>query len=162
MMRLSQTVSSVSRLSSCGTTPSRARMCGPRWRTSSPKTVSEPSDGGETHPIIRIVDDLPAPFGPRKPKASPSPTWKSMPATATRSSKRLVSPRASTKAATRPTLPMRPDYCRRITAPRSLPAFELGLPRAVLDEALHALGPVLGSEERRELLTLDLQAGLQV
>ena len=32
---------------------------------------SVPSDGGETHPIIRIVDVFPAPFGPRKPKASP-------------------------------------------------------------------------------------------
>ena len=27
--------------------------------------------GGETQPIIRIVDDLPAPFGPRNPNASP-------------------------------------------------------------------------------------------
>ena len=32
---------------------------------------SVPPDGGETQPIIRIVDVLPAPFGPRKPKASP-------------------------------------------------------------------------------------------
>ena len=34
---------------------------------------SVPPDGGETQPIIRIVDVLPAPFGPRKPKASPRP-----------------------------------------------------------------------------------------
>ena len=26
---------------------------------------------GETQPIIRIVEDLPAPFGPRNPNASP-------------------------------------------------------------------------------------------
>ena len=38
---------------------------------SSPKISSEPLERGETHPIIRIVEDLPAPFGPRKPNASP-------------------------------------------------------------------------------------------
>ena len=36
-----------------------------------PRTVSVPSVIGETQPIIRIVEVLPAPFGPRKPKASP-------------------------------------------------------------------------------------------
>jgi hypothetical protein len=31
-----------------------------------PRMVSSPLVGGETQPIIRIVEDLPAPFGPRK------------------------------------------------------------------------------------------------
>ena len=32
---------------------------------------SVPAVGGETQPIMRIVELLPAPFGPRKPNASP-------------------------------------------------------------------------------------------
>ena len=32
---------------------------------------SSPPLGGETQPIIRMVEDLPAPLGPRKPNASP-------------------------------------------------------------------------------------------
>ncbi len=47
-----------------------------------PSTRSVPAVGGETHAIIRIVDDLPAPFGPRKPKDSPRRRAKSMPSTA--------------------------------------------------------------------------------
>ena len=34
-------------------------------------TLSSPSVTGEEQAIIRIVDVLPAPFGPRKPNASP-------------------------------------------------------------------------------------------
>ena len=49
---------------------------------------SVPPDGGETQPIIRIVDVLPAPFGPRKPNASPRSTSKSTPSTATSSPNR--------------------------------------------------------------------------
>src|SRR5690349_8692631 len=56
--------------------------------------VSSPAVTGETQPIIRIVDDLPAPLGPRKPNASPRRTSTSMPSTATKSPKVLVSPRA--------------------------------------------------------------------
>ena len=37
---------------------------------------------GATQPIIRIVELLPAPFGPRNPNASPRSTSKSMPSTA--------------------------------------------------------------------------------
>ena len=40
---------------------------------------------------MRIVDDLPAPFGPRKPNASPGATSKSISSTATKSPNRLVS-----------------------------------------------------------------------
>ena len=36
-----------------------------------PITVSVPFVIGETQPIIRIVEVLPAPFGPRKPNDSP-------------------------------------------------------------------------------------------
>src|SRR5207245_663866 len=60
MAMLSHTVSSVSRLSSCGTTPRRARMDGPWAAGSMPSTVSSPSDTGETQPIMRMVEVLPA------------------------------------------------------------------------------------------------------
>ena len=40
--------------------------------------MSDPSVGGDTQPIIRIVDVLPAPFGPSRPNASPGATSKSM------------------------------------------------------------------------------------
>ena len=49
---------------------------------------------GETQPIIRIVEVLPAPLGPRKPNDSPRATSKSMASTAVKSPNRLVSPRA--------------------------------------------------------------------
>ena len=53
-----------------------------------------PSVAGETQPIIRIVELLPAPLGPRKPKATPRSTSKSMPSTAVKSPNRFVRPRA--------------------------------------------------------------------
>src|SRR5690349_15465067 len=55
---------------------------------------SVPPDIGETQPIIRIVDVLPAPFGPRNPNDSPGATSKSMASTAMRSPNIFVSPRA--------------------------------------------------------------------
>ena len=67
-------------MSSCGQTPSRARISGPRVAGSSPRTVSSPEVGGDTAAIIRIVEDLPAPLGPRNPKDSPARTSRSMPA----------------------------------------------------------------------------------
>ena len=36
-----------------------------------PRMRSAPAVGGETQPIMRMVEDLPAPLGPRKPNASP-------------------------------------------------------------------------------------------
>ena len=48
--------------------------------------VSSPPVIGETQPIMRMVVDLPAPFGPRKPKTSPRRTSKSMPSTAVKAS----------------------------------------------------------------------------
>ena len=41
--------------------------------------LSRPPVRGETHAIIRMVDDLPAPFGPRNPNDSPRATSRSMP-----------------------------------------------------------------------------------
>jgi hypothetical protein len=49
---------------------------------------------GETQAIMRIVEVLPAPFGPRKPNASPWATSKSIASTATRSPKRFPRARA--------------------------------------------------------------------
>ena len=46
---------------------------------------------GETQPIIRIVEVLPAPFGPRNPNDSPGATSKSTASTAVKSPNRLVS-----------------------------------------------------------------------
>src|SRR5439155_17480351 len=94
MIRFSRTVSSVSSVSSCGTTPSRARIAGPSCTGSRPRIVNAPADGGETQPIMRIVELFPAPFGPRKPNASPRETSKSTPSTATSDPNCLRSSRA--------------------------------------------------------------------
>src|SRR5687768_5142479 len=94
MSTFSRTVSSVSSVSCCGTTPSRARIAGPSAVGSTPRIRSVPPLTGDTQPIIRIVELLPAPFGPRKPKASPRLTSRSIPSTATSSPKRLTRPRA--------------------------------------------------------------------
>src|SRR6188474_1905924 len=109
MTMFSRTVSSMSSVSCWGTTPSRARILEPAFAGSSPRTVSVPSVTGETQPIMRIVDVFPAPFGPRKPKASPLWRSKSMPSTATKSPKRFTRSRAWMSgwpfcAVTRPTL----------------------------------------------------------
>jgi hypothetical protein len=57
---------------------------------------AQPAPGGcEMQPIIRIVEDLPAPFGPRKPNASPARTSTSMPSTAVKPPNRFTRPRAS-------------------------------------------------------------------
>ena len=101
----SRTVSSRSRQSSCGTTPIRARISGPCTAGSMPSTRRVPAVAGEIAASIRIVEDLPAPFGPRKPNASPRPNSKSMPSTAQnggvpfRAGYVFVRPRASTRSA---------------------------------------------------------------
>src|SRR5262245_46516072 len=94
MTMFSRTVSSMSRVSCCGTTPRRARIFAPSRAGSSPRTVRVPPVTGETQPIMRIVDVFPAPFGPRKPKASPRWRSKSIPSTATKSPKRFTRSRA--------------------------------------------------------------------
>ena len=85
MMRFSRTRSSSSRLSCCGMTPRCARTCGPWSPGSMPRTDSSPPVRSSVPPIMRIVVDLPAPFGPSSPKLSPGATSKSMPSTATKS-----------------------------------------------------------------------------
>src|SRR5690349_18140264 len=59
-------------------------MRGPSASGSMPSTCSDPPDRGDTQAIMRMVDDLPAPFGPRKPKISPGATSTSTPHTAYR------------------------------------------------------------------------------
>ena len=49
----------------------------------SPPTGTVPEVGRSSPRIIRIVVDLPAPFGPRNPVTCPGLTWKSIPSTAT-------------------------------------------------------------------------------
>src|ERR1700694_2533334 len=58
--------------------------------TSKPPTVARPEVGGNSPQRIRIVVDLPAPFGPRKPKISPRFTSSETLSTATKSPNRLV------------------------------------------------------------------------
>src|SRR5262249_24696062 len=54
-----------------------------------------PEVGRSSPRIIRIVVDLPAPFGPRNPVTTPGFTWKSIPSTAVLSPKTFISDRAS-------------------------------------------------------------------
>ena len=66
---------------------------GPSAAGSIPRIRSSPPLTGETAAIIRIVEDLPAPLGPRKPNASPRRTSRSMPFTASKSPNDLRRPR---------------------------------------------------------------------
>src|ERR1700729_809588 len=77
----------------------RERMRGPSLAGSIPNTRRVPPLSGLMHEIIRMVDVLPAPFGPRKPNDSPLAMLKSTASTATKSPKRLTSPCASTMGA---------------------------------------------------------------
>ena len=54
----------------------------PSTSGSNPRIDNSPPVRGDTHAIIRIVDDLPAPLGPRNPNDSPRATVRSMPLTA--------------------------------------------------------------------------------
>jgi hypothetical protein len=69
-------------------------MRGPSAAGSIPSTCSSPPERGETQAIMRIVEDFPAPLGPRKPNTSPRATSTSMPRTASNAPNRLRSPRA--------------------------------------------------------------------
>src|SRR5438094_4877688 len=57
---------------------------------SCPHTVTPPELGGMKPVIMRMVVDLPAPFGPRKPSTSPLPTSKETPSTASFAPKDLL------------------------------------------------------------------------
>jgi hypothetical protein len=63
--------------------------------TSKPLMVAVPDDGGSSVVNIRMSVDFPAPFGPRRPKISPSSTPKLMPLTAVNSPNRLTMLRTS-------------------------------------------------------------------
>src|SRR2546423_4516333 len=86
-------------------------------------TRSVPSVAGDTHPIMRMVEVLPAPLGPRNPYTSPFSTWKSMLSTATKDPNLLVRARASTRTDggigvdTNGALHARPSRFRRPGAP---------------------------------------------
>src|SRR5271154_5610105 len=97
MMRVSIAVSSSSSESSCGTRPRRARIFGPSLAGSKPRTRNSPSVAGEMHETIFMVEVLPAPFGPRKPKLSPARISKSIPSTAVNVPNRFTRSRATTK-----------------------------------------------------------------
>ena len=71
-------------------------MLAPLVRGSSPKIRRSPLLGRETAETIFMVDVLPAPLGPKKPKLSPAATSKSMAFTARNSPKSLVNWRADT------------------------------------------------------------------
>src|SRR5712691_3422840 len=58
--------------------------------TSKPPTVARPEVGGNSPQRMRIVVDLPAPLGPRKPKISPRFTSSETRSTAVKSPKRLT------------------------------------------------------------------------
>ena len=59
------------------------RFAGSGFSTMSwPPMEMAPSDGGMNPVIIRMVVDLPAPFGPRNPKTSPRSTVNEIPFTA--------------------------------------------------------------------------------
>ncbi len=57
-------------------------MRGPLAPVSMPSTRSVPEVTGETQLIMRMVEDLPAPLGPRKPNASPRRSSNRTPSTA--------------------------------------------------------------------------------
>src|SRR6185312_12120240 len=59
--------------------------------TSKPPTMARPEVGAISPHSTRMVVDLPAPLGPRKPKISPDWTSRFRSATAVKSPKRLVS-----------------------------------------------------------------------
>src|SRR5450432_4098698 len=59
--------------------------------TSKPPTTARPEVGAISPHSTRMVVDLPAPLGPKKPKISPCRTSRFRSATAVKSPKRLVS-----------------------------------------------------------------------
>lgn len=76
---------------SWGATPMTALISMELPSTSLPRASSLPDVMGLAQRIMRMVVLFPAPFGPRKPKHSPSSIWKSTASTALSSSKTLVS-----------------------------------------------------------------------
>src|SRR5207244_10449722 len=79
MRRFSMTVKSGSRLSICGTTPTRMRASRAAFGTGSPTSVMVPALGSLKPRQHRSVVVLPAPLGPSRPKHSPRRIAKSRP-----------------------------------------------------------------------------------
>ena len=95
MTRFSRTVSSVSSVSCCGTTPIRARIC----RSVRPRVHAEDAQLAGASAATRSRSSASRSScrrrsGPRKPNASPGATSKSMPSTAVNVPNRFVRPRA--------------------------------------------------------------------
>ena len=87
-------MSSPSSWSLWGTTPIRARILRPSTAGSRPKIRNSPSVTRRNAADHPIVDDFPAPVGPRNPNDSTARPVTSMPSTAVKSPKRLTSLRA--------------------------------------------------------------------
>jgi hypothetical protein len=85
MIRFSSTLNSRSLVMAWGITPMDWRTPSDCLTTSKPLITAVPDVGGSSVTIIRISVDLPAPFGPSRPKISPSSTAKLMPLTAVKS-----------------------------------------------------------------------------
>src|SRR5215813_1764412 len=95
MIRFSSTLSSRSLVSACGMTPIERRTSSACATTSKPLTSAVPAVGGKSVVSMRMSVDLPAPFGPRSPKISPSSTAKLTPPTAVKSPNFLTISRTS-------------------------------------------------------------------
>src|SRR5262245_41837624 len=67
-------------------------------QTSTPPMKAAPAEGRSRPTIILMVVDLPAPFGPRKPKNSPRRTTRLRPLTATFGPNALVRPQVAIAA----------------------------------------------------------------
>src|SRR3954447_17318203 len=91
--RFCSTVSVMSRLSSCGTTPHSARATFDCPGSVYPSTSISPSSAIACAVSIRIVVLLPAPLGPSRPTHVPTGTSRSRPATAVIGPKRFTTPR---------------------------------------------------------------------
>ena len=85
MTTISRTFSKVPKLNSCATTPNRRLASGKFLSISMPKILALPEVLFTKDPIMPIVEDLPAPFGPSNAKKSPSSTFRSIPFRATTS-----------------------------------------------------------------------------
>ena len=94
--------------SSSAPTSRRGERC---WAYGRPLTVTVPRVGRSSPTIIRIVVDLPAPFGPRKPVTLPGWTVNETLSTAVVIPYRLVRPWASIMAGV-----LRVDGCLRVQA----------------------------------------------
>ena len=124
--RFSSTLSSRSLVIACGMTPIDRRTPSACLTMSKPLMIAVPEVGGSSVTIIRMSVDLPAPFGPSRPKISPSSTAKLMPFTAVKSPNFLTMFRTSIAAISAPAGARRRSCrpraggrgCRRAGGPR--------------------------------------------